>query len=144
MKQKSWALLSGILLSLMPLRLWAYPQVLSWQNSPVVAFENKRQAELTSNGLLKSPFAVVTASRDELTLKVNNFDRVMIYEKSKAQILEILNEGLYVPEFYLLDGKLRITSEFRGVDKSDTDMTLKTPFFDFKLSAEADFFVELK
>ncbi|MBY0452294.1 MAG: hypothetical protein K2P92_04600 [Bdellovibrionaceae bacterium] len=121
----------------------AYPSIVAWQNSPVVAFENKHQAELKANGLLKSPFAVVTDVHDEMTLKLNGFDRVLVYEKSKAQILEIMNEGLYVPDFYLIDGRLRVTSEFRGVDKSDQNMTLKTPFLDLKLASEADFFIEL-
>lgn len=121
----------------------AYPTIVSWQNTPVIAFENKRQAELKTEGLLKSPFAVVNGVHDELTLKMNGFDRILVYEKSKAQILEIMNEGLYVPDFYLIDGRLRVTSEFRGVDKSDQNMILKTPFMDLKLANEADFFVEL-
>ena len=121
----------------------AYPSIVSWQNSPVIAFESKRQAELKENGLLKSPFAVVTDTRDEVSLKLNGFDRILVYEKSKAQILEMLAEGLFVPEFYLIDGRLRVTSEFRGVDKTDQNMTLKTPFLDLKLAAEVDFFVEL-
>jgi hypothetical protein len=121
----------------------AYPTILSWQNSPVVAFENKRQAELKANGLLKSPFAVVTDVHDEITLKLNGFDRILVYEKSKAQILEIANDGLFVPDLYLIDGRLRVISDFRGVDKSDQNMTLKTPFLDLKLANEADFFVEL-
>ncbi len=121
----------------------AYPQVLSWQNSPVVAFENKSQAELVVNGQLKNPFAVVTATRDEISLKLNNFDFITVFEKSKAQILEILNEGQFVPEFYLLDGRVRIKKEFKSVDKKSTEMFLKTPFFDLLLNSEADFFVEL-
>ena len=130
-------------LSLCAYVVQAYPSIVSWQNRPVVALENKRQAELVPNGLLKSPFAVVTGAHSEITLKLNGFDRLLVYEKSKAQILEINNEGLYVPEFYLIDGRLRVTTEFRGVDKSALNMTLKTPFLDLNLDSEADFFIEL-
>lgn len=121
----------------------AYPTIIDWQSNPVVAFENKRQASLEKNGLLKSPFAVVTDAHSEITLKLNGFDQILVYQNSKVQILEINNEGLYVPDFYLLDGRLRVTTLFRGVDSSEQNMTLKTPFIDLKLTNEADFLIEL-
>ncbi len=132
-----------LILNLLAFSAQAYPSIVSWQNSPVIAFESKRQAELKENGLLKSPFAVVTGSHDEISLKLNGFDHISVYEKSKGQILEMSAEGLFVPEFYLIGGRLRVTSEFRGVDKADLNMTLKTPFLDLKLANESDFFIEL-
>lgn len=122
---------------------FAYPQIKSWQNSPVIAFEDKRTAALTANGILKNPFAAVTKERDELSLKMNNFDHVVIYENSKIQVLEISPETHTVPDLYFLEGRIRLTTDFRGVSKSGNDMVLKTPFFDLPLTTEADFFVDL-
>jgi hypothetical protein len=123
---------------------WAYPEIISWQNSPVVVFENKSQAVLTKKGLLKRPFAVVTANRDELELSVNHFDKLYMYEKSKIQVLDFSNDGNFLSEFYLLDGRIRYSTGFRGVEKSSSfEIIIKTPFSDLKLTNQVDFFVEL-
>lgn len=140
-------LISGFLASLIwlvSLQTHGFPEIMSWQNSPVIVFDNKTQAVLAKKGLLKRPFALVTANRDELELNINHFDRLTIYEKSKIQVLDFSNEGEFVSEFYLLDGKIRYTSNFRGKEKpSPFDIVIKSPFFDLKLSKQVDFFIEL-
>jgi hypothetical protein len=121
---------------------FAFPEVISWQNSPKVVFDNKSQAVLSKKGLLKRPFALVTGAHDELELGVNHFDRLYVYGNSKVQVLEFGSEEEFLSDFYFLDGKIRYTSEFRGKQKN-FDITIKTPFFDLKLTKPADFFIEL-
>lgn len=122
----------------------AFPEILSWQNSPIVVFDNKSQAVLSKRGLLKRPFAIVTANRDELELSINHVDRLSIYGKSKLQVVDFANEGEFISDLYLLDGKIRYTSNFRGKDKvSGFDINIKSAFFDLKVSKPVDFFIEL-
>jgi hypothetical protein len=120
----------------------AFPEIVSWQNSPKVVFDNKSQAVLVKKGLLKRPFALVTSAHDELELIVNHFDRLHVYENSKLQVLDFGSEGEYLSDFYFMDGKIRYTSEFRGKQKN-FDIVIKSPFFDLKLTKPADFFIEL-
>lgn len=123
---------------------YGFPEIISWQNSPIVVFDNKTQAVLAKKGLLKRPFAIVTANRDELELSVNHVDRLSVYKKSKLQVVDFANEGEFVSDLYLLDGKIRYTSNFRGKDKmSSFDINIKSPFFDLKVSKPVDFFIEL-
>lgn len=126
-----------------PLLSAAYPKITTWENKPIVVYENKQEAVLTKDKLLKLPFAVVTANGDELRLVVNTFDRVTVYPKSKIQILELTDSLGFVPELYLLDGKIRLASTYRGVEKQPDVMVLKTPFFDLKLDVVVDVVVEL-
>lgn len=136
----SWFLFCTIFYSTTTL---AFPEIISWRNSPAVVFDNKTQAILVKKGLLKRPFAIVTASKDEFEFKVNHVDRIYIYEKTKAQVLDISREGS-ISDFYILDGKVRYSTEFRGAARPSTfDIALKTPFFDLKIANEADFFIEL-
>ena len=121
----------------------AYPEIITWKNYPTVVFENKKNAVLVKNTALKLPFAVMTSKNDSFEFKVNSFDRILVYPDTKMQILEFANEGEFVPELYLLSGKIRFNSSFRSVNKSDNSLILKTPFFDLKLAEPADFVVEL-
>ncbi|MGZ3691742.1 MAG: hypothetical protein ACXVAX_09570 [Pseudobdellovibrio sp.] len=135
-------LISLLLLSVF--RVFAFPEIKSWQNSPIIVFDNKKQAVLVKKGLLKRPFALVTANHDQLELGLNHFDTIFLYEKSKAQVLDFASEGELINEFYLLDGKLRYKVEFKGLDKErNSDLTLKTSFFDLKISKPVDFLIEL-
>ncbi|MCC2677674.1 MAG: hypothetical protein K0R29_250 [Pseudobdellovibrio sp.] len=148
MKSKSWEKMSkifvGLLLLLASVCSYGFPEIISWQNSPLVVFDNKAQAVLSKKGLLKRPFALVTASRDELQLSVNHFDRLTVYEKSKLQVLDFANDGEIIADLYLLNGKIRYTKNFRGKDKvSGFDITVKSAFFDLKVSKPVDFFIEL-
>lgn len=122
---------------------FAFPQVSNWLNSPIVVFENKKQAVLTKNLWLKSPFAVVTASKDRFEFKLNTFDSIMVYPNSKVQILNFLNETGFVPEVYLLGGEIRFTSVHRSLAKGEAFVTLKTPFFELPTAGVYDFIVKL-
>ena len=121
----------------------AFPQVTSWVNTPIVVYDNKKQAVLTKDLWLKSPFAVVTASTDQLEFKVNTFDQLTVYPSSKMQILEFANETGFVSEFYILGGEVRFQSVHRGMAKTDTFVTLKTPFFELPTAGVYDFIVGL-
>lgn len=128
---------------LLPGTAAAYPKITSWENKPVVVYENKQDAILSKDRELKLPFAVVTANTDSLQLVLNKFDRLTIYPKSKIQILEITEPAGFVPELYLLDGQIRLASVYRGVEKQPEVIVLKTPFFDLKLDVMADVVVTL-
>jgi hypothetical protein len=133
------ALLIGFLSAL---KVYAFPQVTEFRNSPIVAFDNKKLAVLKNNLFLKSPFAVVTANNDQLSLKINTFDRVIVFEKSKIQVIDFLDEKGFVSDLYMLDGQIRYTVTHRGVG-SVQELRLKTPFFDLPLASLSDFIVSL-
>lgn len=123
--------------------VWAFPQVTGWVNTPIVVFDNKTQAILTKDLRLKSPFAVVTASHDQLEFKINTLDSVTVYPKSKIQILEFSNETGFVSEFFLLGGEIRFQSVHRSLSKNESFVTLKTPFFELPTTGIYDFVVKL-
>ncbi len=127
----------------MSLHAFSFPQLSSWKNAPIVVFNNKKQAVLTKDIWLKSPFAVVTANNDQLELKINTFDQIVVYPKAKVQILEFSDETGFVSDFYILDGQIRFTSTYRSIDKHQAVVTLKTPFFDLKTSGLYDFLLIL-
>lgn len=122
---------------------FSFPRVNNWKNSPIVVYDNKNQAVLKKNLVLKAPFAVVTASNDQLEFVINTFDQIVIYPKTKVQILEFLNETGFVSDLYVLDGVIRFTSTHRGVAANEQIITLKTPFFDIKASGLYDFIISL-
>lgn len=130
-------------LNLFSLSVFAFPQVTAWVNSPIVVFENKKQAVLSKEMWLKSPFAVVTSKLDQFEFKLNTFDQVIVYPNSKAQILEFSNETGFVSEFYILGGEIRFASIHRGLGKNDGFVTLKTPFFELPTSGIYDFVIKL-
>lgn len=125
------------------IKVLAFPQVIDWKNSPIIIFENKVQAVLKKNTALKSPFAVVTANQDQLEFKINIFDRVVVYPKSRVQVLEFSDDAGFVSEFYILDGQIRFATFPSSVAKDAAVVTLKTPFFDLKTAGVADFIVNL-
>lgn len=122
---------------------YAYPQVTQVKNSPIVVYDNKKQALLKKDLLLKSPFAAVTAKGDQLEFKVNTFDKIILYENSKVQIVDFIDELGYVSDFFILDGQIRYTSTYRGVDSKEQPLHLRTPFFDLQIKVVADFIVKL-
>lgn len=134
-------LILNILLS--TLVAYSYPQVSVIKNSPIVVFDNKKQAILKKDLLLKSPFAVVAAKGDQLEFKVNTFDKILVYENSKVQIVDFIDETGYVSDLYILDGQIRYTSTHRGVDAKEQPLYLRTPFFELQIKVVADFIVKL-
>ncbi|AGH95661.1 hypothetical protein [Pseudobdellovibrio exovorus] len=124
-------------------RAMAFPQIQEWQAKPLVVYDNKREVTLKKALQLKSPFAVVTANEDSLGLVVNSFDHIRVYPKSKIQVPDFENEHGLVSDLYLLDGKIRLTSTFRGVNKQYVALNLKTPFFEFRPESLVDMVVEL-
>lgn len=123
---------------------YSYPQVSEIKNSPIVVFDNKKQAVLKKDLFLKSPFAVVTAKGDQLAFKINTLDKVLVYENSKVQIIDFVDETGWVSDLFVLDGQIRFTSTHRGVDQSkEQSLHLRTPFFDLQIKVVADFIVKL-
>lgn len=137
-----------ILIFCFSLNSFSFPEILSWKKAPTVMFDNKKQALLKKNVLLKSPFVIVTAHQDQLEFKINLFDRVVVYPKTKIQVLEFMDESGFVPDLYILDGQIRFLSGFRtvtnGAQKNDLSVQLKTPFFDLKVNGVVDFIIDLK
>lgn len=124
-------------------QVFSFPQVIRWVNSPIVVFDNKKQAILAKDLWLKSPFAVVTARHDLLEFKINIFDSVTVYPNSKIQILDFQNETGFVSDLYILGGEARFTSVHRSLAKNETFVTLHTPFFDLPAAGVYDFIVDL-
>lgn len=122
---------------------YSFPQVENWKNSPIVVYDNKQQAILKKDLILKAPFAVVTANNDQIEFKINTFDKIVVYQKTKVQILEFLNENGFVSDLYILDGVIRFTSIHRGLGANEQFVTIKTPFFDIKASGLYDFIISL-
>lgn len=134
---------SAFVSTLCSTRALAFPRLQEWQSKPLVVYDNKREVVLKKDLQLKSPFAVVTANADSVGLIINSFDRVHVYPKSKVQVPDFENEHGLVSDFYLLDGKVRLTSTFRGVNKQYVALNLKTPFFEFQPESLVDVVVEL-
>ncbi len=122
--------------------VYAFPQLNDFRNSPILVFDNKKQAVLKKNLYFKSPFAVVTANKDQLSIKINTFDLVTVFEKSKIQVIDFLDETGFVSDLYILDGQIRYTVTHRGVG-SGPILRLKTPFFDLPLASLSDFIISL-
>lgn len=153
MKIKSLLLLLFCILS--PLQLMAsYPQILAWKKAPLLAFDNKKQVKLKMNEALKFPFAVLTKEKDQLSLRVNTFDELVLYPKSQLQVMSFADDSGSVSDLYFLGGQLRYTAKQRNQQKtaqpasSDStslveQLVIKTPFFDLKTLSEADFIVVL-
>ncbi|MEK6628339.1 MAG: hypothetical protein AABY53_06915 [Bdellovibrionota bacterium] len=125
------------------IKVLSFPEVTDWKHTPIVVFENKKQAELKKNLLLKSPFAVVAANEDQLEFKLNNFDQIVVYPNSKIQVLEFSDELGFVIDFYILDGQIRFSTKHRSSLKNSQVLVLKTPFFDLKTTTIADFIISL-
>lgn len=123
---------------------YSYPQVSAVKNSPILVFDNKKQAVLKKDLFLKSPFAVVTANNEQLEFKINVVDKVLVYEKSKVQVIDFVDETGYVSDLFILDGQIRFTATHRGVDKvKEQPLHLRTPFFDLQIKEVSDFIVNL-
>lgn len=123
--------------------VWAFPQVAGWVNSPIIVFDNKSQAVLAKDLRLKSPFAVVTATHDQLEFKINTLDSITVYPKSKIQVLDFANETGFVADLYLLGGEIRFQSVHRSLAKNESSVVLKTPFFELPTTGVYDFLVKL-
>lgn len=124
-------------------KVCAFAEIIDWTRSPIVVFDNKKEAILTRNLLLKSPFAVITANDDLLKFKFNQFDYLVVYPKSKIQVLEFADDAGFISDLYLLDGQIRFRTDYRSVAKDAPVVTLKTPFFDQNMNFVADFIIEL-
>lgn len=124
---------------------FAFPQIAGFKNSPIVVFENKKRAEIKKDLFLKSPFVVVTETKDQFTFNINNLDKVVVYPDSKVQVLEFADEVGTVPELYLLSGQIRYSCDHRsaGQSSSDSNVVLRTPFFDLKTNFTADILIDL-
>lgn len=122
----------------------AFPVMQEWQNSPILAYENKTQAVLKKNLVIKSPFALVTANRDQVTLVFNQQETFKFYEKSRMQVLDINSETGVVSELFFYSGKLRYQNNPKLISEDGATLILKSPFFELSMpTSEVDFFVEL-
>ncbi len=125
------------------IRVFGFPQAVRWVNTPIVVFDNKKQAVLTPNLWLKSPFAVVTASHDQFEFKLNDLDSIVVYPNSKVQIVDFLNETGFVSDFYILGGEIRFASTYRSLSKNEAFVTVKTPFFELPTAGVYDIVIKL-
>lgn len=121
----------------------AFVKVVNWVSSPTLVFENKNQATLSKDLLIKSPFVVVTNKNDKLDLIMNSFDKVSIYPETKIQVLEFSEDLAYVSDLYILDGIIRFKSEVRNAAATTPVIRLRTPFLDIKTDFLADFIINL-
>lgn len=148
----SWRrIIFTILVCCFSVKTFSFPQIISWRNTPVVVYENKMPVVLKKDVLLKFPFTVITNKSDELEFKINISDQVIIYPKTKVQILEFLNDSGFVGELYISDGQIRYKyikssdlTDIAGIgEKVKKDLTLKTPFFDLNITDKVDFIIDL-
>lgn len=121
----------------------AFVKVVNWVSSPSLVFENKNQAILSKDLLIKSPFVVVTNKNDKLDLILNSFDKMSIYPETKIQVLEFSEDLAYVSDLYILDGTIRFKSEVRNAAAATPVIRLRTPFLDIKTDFLADFIIHL-
>jgi hypothetical protein len=122
----------------------AFPVLKDWQNSPILAYENKTQAILKKNLVIKSPFALATANLDQATLVFNRQESFKFYEKSRMQVVDINSETGIVSELFFYSGKLRYQNNPKLISDGELTITLKSPFFELNMpTSEVDFFVEL-
>ena len=121
----------------------AFPRVQSFENSPVLVYENKVQVSLKPSLQLQMPFALATANKDEIKIQLNGFDSITVYEKSKVQVLDLNLESGFVNDLYFMSGKIRYSTLFRVSDKTVDVITLRTPFFDLKVNGLVDFYIDL-
>ncbi len=135
--------LSLIFIFFISIDLWSFPRVQSFENSPVLVYENKVQVALKPNIQLKMPFALATANKDEIKIQLNGFDSITIYEKSKVQVFDLNLDSGFISELYFISGKIRYSSLFRLPGKKNDNFTLKTAFFDLKINGLVDFYVDL-
>lgn len=122
----------------------AFPLLKDWQNTPVFAYENKTQATLKKNLLLKSAFALATANRDQASLVFNKQETVVVYEKSRLQVVDVNSETGSVSDLYFYSGKIRYKNNPKVASDEWPTLNIKSPFFELKMpNHEVDFFVEL-
>ena len=122
----------------------AFPVLKDWQNSPVFAYENKTQAVVKKNLVLNSAFALVTANRDQASLVFNKQESLIVYEKSRLQVVDINSETGAVSDLFFYSGKIRYQNNPKLASDDLTTLNIKSPFFELKMPSEKiDFFVEL-
>jgi hypothetical protein len=122
----------------------AFPVLKEWQNNPILAFENKTQATLKKNLVVKSAFALATANRDQATLIFNKQEKLTVYEKSRAQVFDVNYETGAISELYFYSGKIRYRNNPKEASDEWPTLTIKSSFFELKMPVqEVDFFVEL-
>ncbi|MBC7742447.1 MAG: hypothetical protein H7061_09630 [Bdellovibrionaceae bacterium] len=126
------------------LKVQAYPEIIAWRATPIIAFENKTHAPLAKSYLLKSPFSVVTASEDELTLRFTDSSEVIIYPKSKLQIPEVAASLRALYELFLIDGEIRLKNS--GPTTEGKPIQIQTVFFDLPQpkGVDAIIFLDMK
>ncbi|MBC7467561.1 MAG: hypothetical protein H7256_16340 [Bdellovibrio sp.] len=112
-----------------------YPQIKSWQNSPIVEFVNNKKAILKKDQDLKNAFVVVTANNEELTVEFPQGEKLTILEKSRVQVPQVGPDTGEAAEFFIFDGVVRYQSE------KASKMQVKSAFFDLNLPAEIDVLV---
>ncbi len=121
--------------------LQAYPRLIEWRKNPLIIFENKKNAELEKNELLKSPFFILSKDDDRLQLEVNKNSFLHIFEKSKVQFLEVFEDPLKSHDIFIIDGQFRFKNDQQ---KSEQLLQqIKTAFFDLKQPPDSDLIVEV-
>ena len=134
-------LLIAVLLLFGGLTAWTYPSIIAWKNKPTIAFENKTNAPLAKDYQIKSPFFVVTANEDELSLKMTTQSELIIYPKAKVQVPEVHNAAIAIYDIFILDGEVRVRHEGESAEQKRNQ--IRTVFFDLQQPKDADAVIEL-
>ncbi|MBC7419403.1 MAG: hypothetical protein H7328_01630 [Bdellovibrio sp.] len=119
----------------------AYPEITDWKSSPLIVFENKSSAPLRKNYLVKSPFFVVTANADEVSLQMTTQSELTVYPKSKVQIPEVHSAAIATYDIFLLNGEIRTRHSGESADQKRNQ--IKTVFFDLEQPKDADAMIYL-
>lgn len=140
--------------------IWSfeYPKIISWSGEPIVEYKKQdvsKKAEdkfsqahtviLKKNYEFKSPFAVVTASKDFLKLGIGSASALEILPKSKMQMpyvhapAEDEDVKLMTQHILLLDGHYRYKSE----KKMDSIVKIETAFFNLVMPQGLELIIDL-
>ncbi len=120
---------------------FCYPEITGWTGRPTIVFENKESAPLQKNYSLKSHFFAVTASGDEIKLKMTTQSDLSVFAKSKVQVPEVFAAAIATYEIFLLSGEIRVTH--KGDSAQQKRNQIRTVFFDLEQPKDADAIIVL-
>lgn len=124
-------------------KVGAYPQIITWRNSPLIVFENNNNAVLKKSQEIKSPFFALTSRLDELSLNLNRGNEIEIFKNSKIQIYEVFEDVQQEHILFLVDGSIRLKNFKTDRQQEAKPNRLRTPFFDLAQPTESDVIIQL-
>lgn len=129
----NWIFLSFLMLVQ---QTYSYPIVRDWKNTPLIVFDNKKNAVLKKDDELRSPFFAITARLDELDLKLNPDHELFLFKNSKIQINEVFEDSEKPMHLLLMDGSIRLKNQSHGRNKFTN--RIESVFFDLNEAADMD------